>query len=496
MDVRITDDIADVMTVVSTLVEHLEEMPRPEQLGLTLSRMLEDGTYRFFIARSDTDGSVVACGIVTFFTLPMADDHVLGVEALWLREDDRSVEDLVWTALINFARKLQFRGILVSEYSINRRPVLERLLRAGNVQGYPVHAERFWLQKVGNVDPVFTSFCESSVRGAVFSSVPVVAIGTRMYVIDVDGVEYQGSEPLYRGEGRLVRPNHWTCSDVFELAEIVSRNGIAPRTRELPPQSHEAFTGTIAEQLLHQGYVGQGAISLSMSFDIATRYAIHAGEHDVGLVFTIDPDRLRKRTRIFSASETLARACPWIPLSAWSGLTAIVQALQDDLVAAGRLLEACHKEAWKRAKVGAGSLQPAPDLMSHLSGTAQKALSAAGIGVPHLAEVYRVFEEFAEFAQDRVGSVDTIHVEHGDPDRVQTERVEPMAYFLVFDRIVDVLEEARPDWAVGWDNTVYGYIAKTFRDAELFTAGEIPGDAITACHVVKTTGAAPERLAR
>lgn len=187
MDVRITDDVAEVMTVASTLVEHLEDMPRPKQLGPALPRMLEDGTYRFFVARSDSDGSVVACGVVSFFTLPMADDHVLAVEALWLREDDRSVEELVWKAMIDFTRSLDFRGVLISEYSVNRRAVLQRLLQAGTIQGCPVSTERFYLQKVGNVDPVHTSFSENSVRGAVFHSVPAVAIGTRMYVIDVDG---------------------------------------------------------------------------------------------------------------------------------------------------------------------------------------------------------------------------------------------------------------------------------------------------------------------
>jgi hypothetical protein len=484
VDLRITEDAVDVLTVVTTIIDHAGEMPRPESVHELLSRSMTDGSYRFFLGRDDV-GQVVSCGVVTFMTLPMAEDHVLAVELLWVHGGDGEVEDLVWRALIKFAQRLDFRGVVISRYSVNNEETLSNLLQGGAVEGCPVAVEELWLQKVGNVDPVTTAFCVDEVTGAVFRSVPVAAIGTRSYFIDVAGVEYESDGPLYRGDGRL---NHWACNDLRDLARTVRARGISPRPREFPRGSDKEFEGTIAEQLLHQGYVGQGAVSLSASFAIAARYATHGGNRPAGLVVKVDPHKLRTCTRVFSAEGTLARACPWIPSDAWSQFTRIVQALEGDLVTAGKLMETWHEEAWRRAEIGLGSLLPPPDLVSAMPRQAQEALSSRSIDDQDLLRAFAVFEEFAEYAQGRIGSVDSIQLGEGGSDQVDTQRVDPMAYFLVFDEIHDAIGEARPDWEVGWDDTPYGYIAKTFRDSEVLVAGAIPAQAITDCYVVRPDG--------
>lgn len=109
--------------------------------------------------------------------------------------------------------------------------------------------------------------------------------------------------------------------------------------------------------------------------------------------------------------------------------------------------------------------------------------------------MHNVFEEFAEYAQQRIGSVDDLHADSQGGYTVETHRVGPMAYFEVFARIVDALRAERPDAEPGWDTTPMGYIAKTARDDECFAAGSVPGEFIVEACVVDCMGRPVRRLA-
>jgi hypothetical protein len=92
----------------------------------------------------------------------------------------------------------------------------------------------------------------------------------------------------------------------------------------------------VQEQILHQGYVPQGTVSLSASFDVCAQYATHRGTRPSGIVFTIDSDRLRAHGPIWDAYATLVRHCDWFFASEFETLTAVVGAL--GMKEAGRFL--------------------------------------------------------------------------------------------------------------------------------------------------------------
>jgi hypothetical protein len=46
----------------------------------------------------------------------------------------------------------------------------------------------------------------------------------------------------------------------------------------------------------------------------------------------------------------------------------------------------------------------------------------------------------------------------------------------------------------GWDLSPFGYITKTIRDHEFFTAGDIPGDCIAEAVIVNQAGQFQERI--
>jgi hypothetical protein len=488
LEVRITDEPASVARVLATIVEHIHELPCGPGLGENLERIIQDASYRFVMAADGHRGPLAAAGVVTFFLQPMIDQHLLAVEALWFRDDQLSTQLPVWRSLVELSQRMEFGGACVSPRSTNAASALRELIERGALDGYPVTVSRVPLQKQGNPSPLHSAFSEDAITGSAFISVPVALIHTRKAEVDLSGREYAGSAPLYRGEGRLACPPHWDCADLDALAALHFAKGFYARPRALPSGSAAPFGGTIAEQLLHQGYVGQGAVSLSTSFDVAANYATHARQRDEALVFTIDTKRLRGRTKIFDATATLAVACPWIPGEAWTPLRRLVGALWADLPAAGHFLERCYEEAFERARVGAGSLAPPPDPFSYLSGQALAAVEAAGVSGEELARVHDAFEKFAEFAQQRIGGVDDLHMDSHGGYTVESYRVGPMAYFEVFARILDDLRAARPNAEPGWDTTPMGYIAKAARDDECFAAGSVPGGLIIEAQVVDRAG--------
>jgi hypothetical protein len=329
LQVRISDDRATVVRVLSALVEHIDELLCGSWLAESLVQITQDDSYRFVAADDEHSGPLAAAGVITFFLQPMAETHVLAVEALWFRDDEFAAQLPVWQALVAFSQRMEFGGVCISSRSTNAAKGLRELAERGALDGCPVTVSQLPLQKQGNSSPVRSTFSNDAITAAAFISLPAVVVHTRKTQIDLSGREYVGSAPLYRGEGRLECLPHWKCDTLDELAAQHFAKGFYARPRTLPAGSTVPFGGTIAEQLLHQGYVGQGAVSLSTSFQVAATYANHACERKEALVFTVDTERLARHTKIFDSTATLSAACPWIPREAWVSLRRMGRSIMD-----------------------------------------------------------------------------------------------------------------------------------------------------------------------
>lgn len=495
-EVRITDEPVDAIRFLATIMEHIHELPCGPELEKSLERMVGDASYRLVVADDGNGGPLTAAGVITFLFQPMIELHVLAVEALWVRDGEPEVCRQVLRAVSDLARRMDFGGLCIAPRSSNATGALRQLAEAGELDGDPITLSEMPLQKRGNPAAVYSALVEDMITDRAFISVPLIVIHTRKVQVDLDGRAYEGAGPLYRGEGRLECLPHWQCRDVDELATLHFAKGFYARPRALPAGSTAPFGGTIAEQLLHQGYVGQGAVSLSTSFDVAANYATHTQKRDEALVFVVDCERLRRQSKIFDATTTLAAACPLIQGEAWAPLQRVVLALSPDLEAAGEFLERCHAETFERARTGhTGSLAPQPDPMSYLSVRSRATLKRAGVSNQDLLQLYATFEEFAAHALQQIGSVDTLRPDRQDGYSVETRLAGPMVYFEIFKRILEPLKSALAGAAApGWDTTPMGYIAKTVRDSECFAAGSLSGDIIVEACVVDRTGRQRRRI--
>src|SRR5215469_16663621 len=89
MPVCISKDHAAVLKVISTLLQHIDELPWCEQFAENWARVVHDPSYLVVVSDDGPSGTVSAAGVITSFLQPMANSsHVLGVEALWFSDDD------------------------------------------------------------------------------------------------------------------------------------------------------------------------------------------------------------------------------------------------------------------------------------------------------------------------------------------------------------------------------------------------------------------------
>jgi hypothetical protein len=100
------------------------------------------------------------------------------------------------------------------------------------------------------------------------------------------------------------------------------------------------------------------------------------------------------------------------------------------------------------------------------------------------------FEGFWNVALGHMAGMETIHADTGVIENQDLSR----AYFVAFDEVLLKLKEA---WTLnrfsnhnhpGWDLSPFGYIAKTIRDQEFFSNGDIPGDCIREAVIVDRNG--------
>ena len=84
--------------------------------------------------------------------------------------------------------------------------------------------------------------------------------------IDVRGTVYEGHGLLYRGEGRIDSGPYVGCKTLEEVARRAFTQGFSTR-------GTGAFSGTLLEQIRHQGYIPSPTVSLTASAEVAAHYA-------------------------------------------------------------------------------------------------------------------------------------------------------------------------------------------------------------------------------
>jgi hypothetical protein len=318
---------------------------------------------------------------------------------------------------------------------------------------------------------VWSPFCAGPIPDRVFESVPCVLISTENPAVDASGEQYAGAGPLYRGEGRL-NCGGWQLDTLEEVAAHLRRVGFEPR-------SAADFTGTVQEQILHQGYVPQGTVSLSTSFDVCAEYATSRGTRPGGIVFTIDADRLRARGPVWDAYATLVRHCDWFFKAELDTLTSVVGVLGVE--EGGRFLARCH--AGTRARVErAEGFEPivGPIDWAHYVQGGLERLRGAGIEEEALRQLHNGLELYWLRALGKVAAEDVIHVGvPGAEPVVEERRLGLLAYEHAFRDVEARLRtEALAPADPGWDLTAFGYVAKTCRDREFLSTGPVPADCI------------------
>ena len=426
--------------------------------------------------------------LVTFYEMPMSATHALVVEGAWCDSGEAAGAMAKW--LIAWAVRMEFPLLCIPPAGVVPADALHDLLEASSGLGFPVGRRQPYLQSaaVG----LYSSLAGGPTPPSVFQA-DCWVIGTEIISeTEFAGVELTGDAPLYRGEGRLQNGEGWSFPTYEHLARHVVSVGF-------PARAPGAYGGTLQEQILQQGYVDQPTVSLSSSFEVTAYYATNGHKGAGGVVFTIDPGLLRQRGPIFDSMASMRQSCHWFFEGEFDTLAQLVHAL--GVLDAGRLLERWYQEARRRVETGrTGSFRVDPPLAETLS-PEQSAAVSGSVDPKGLASLDNAFDQYWMFASGEVGSIDTLHVEGGELKETTTRTAGPMFYQLAFDRVRDRLEAALDGATadhrhLGWDLTAFGYIAKTCRDREFFSAGDVPPECIVKATLVDRDGGATEVIRR
>lgn len=308
-----------------------------------------------------------------------------------------------------------------------------------------------------------------------------------LLTIEWSGVISENAAPLYRGEGRLSLEQAWKCTDCVELAAHLRTAGFATRH----PQGH--FSGTLADQILQQGYVNQNTVSLTESFEVARNYALGGGTRQQGVVFTIDRGRLSRHGKLYDSYASMRKYLHWFFQSEFETLSTLVKVL--DVAEGGAFLERLARETRQLVETNRDLVVSPPTWSSNLRPGRWEQLQQSEIGVERLDSLYHAFRGFWMFASGGV-ETDRLRLDpEGGAPAVATRPAELFGYYLAFravqQQLCDVQAGAGEEHKrnPGWQTTPFGYVAKTCRDREFFSTGGIAPDCIVESIVVGHRGA-------
>jgi tetratricopeptide (TPR) repeat protein len=275
------------------------------------------------------------------------------------------------------------------------------------------------------------------------------------------GVASESASPLYRGEGRLHVDGAWRCASHEALADHLSKAGFATRD----PAS--VFAGTLADQILQQGYVNRNTVSLTESFDVARAYALAGGRNPRGVVFTVDRIRLSRAGPVYDSFASMKQSLGWFFQSEFAFLGELVQTL--GVRDAGVFLDRIAWETRRKVETGRDLATPQADWASMLPADIRDRVRGMKIRTEALDSLYHAFRGFWLLLVRDAG---------------------PVGYYGAFrsvqERLCDVQASATDESRrnPGWQTTPFGYVAKTCRDREFFSTGRVPGDCIVGAVLV------------
>jgi len=466
--IRSTENPMEMLRIAIELQVRLPQLRDDELFTASIPQFISLGGYKFVIAEDDQPDEPCAFGLLTFHKAPMIESIVLAVEAMWFRDEQLEDQLWIWADIASYAQRLEFAAVCVAEKSVNTLSALERLAQQGGFGKYAVQRGEPLLQ--GTVEGLYSAFSKGALTGSAFFA-PCIMIAP-LVLIEWSGMASQSAKPLYRGEGRLKVDGVWDCKDYQELSAYFRKNGFAPR------EPKGSFSGTIPEQILQQGYVNQGTVSLTESFEVAADYATYGKKRNRGVVFVIDRTRLHSYGEVYDSYASMRKYLDWFFKSEFDTLSLLVTVL--GVLDGGTFLDRCDRD-------------PPPTWPNCFEGDQWDRLRRNGILEDQLTSLYQAFLAFWSYALGQVGSVDTIVLDlaGGDP-KVTSKRVEPLGYYHAFraveDRLQTVRAGATPEEEYkrnpGWQTTPFGYVAKTCRDQEFFSTGRVPGDCILEAKLV------------
>jgi tetratricopeptide (TPR) repeat protein len=275
------------------------------------------------------------------------------------------------------------------------------------------------------------------------------------------GVTSQSASPLYRGEGRLEVDGAWNCTSHEALADRLRKVGFATRDPE------SAFGGTLADQILQQGYVNQNTVSLTESSKVAREYALAGGRNSRGVVFTIDRIRLSRAAPVYDSFASMTQSLGWFFQSEFGFLGDLVQTL--GVRDAGIFLDRIAWETRRQVETGRDLVTPEANWAGMLPAEIRDRVRDMKIQPEGLNSLYHAFRGFW-----------LLLVRDGGP----------VGYYGAFrsvqERLCDVqasaIDESRRN--PGWQTTPFGYVAKTCRDREFFSTGPVPADCVVSAVLV------------
>lgn len=275
------------------------------------------------------------------------------------------------------------------------------------------------------------------------------------------GVTSESANPLYRGEGRLKVDGVWSCASHEALAGHLREVGFATRNPE------GAFTGTLADQVLQQGYVNRNTVSLTESFDVARAYALAGGRNSRGVVFTIDRVRLSRAGPVYDSFASMKQSLGWFFRSEFAFLGDLVQML--GVRDAGIFLDRIAWDTRRKVETGRDLVTPKADWTSMLPDELGDRIREMKIQPEGLNSLYHAFRGFWLLLVRDAG---------------------PVGYYGAFrsiqERLCDLQATATDEnrRSPGWQTTPFGYVAKTCRDREFFSTGPVPADCVVSATLV------------
>jgi hypothetical protein len=487
MIIRPTTDPAERLGIAIALSKLIPSLADPSFIQ-SIPLMVNSEAYNFWIATDDAEDEwtkASAFGILSFCEEPMAERLVLVVDAFWFAQAEVARQEPIWHQLMAFSRELNFKGVCIAEAATNTPEVLRRMAAEGWLdQRTIVVRARPYLQSklVGTY---------STLAGGPLPSHVFEAPCFRLIPFDTDfgGVVNTQTPRFYRGEGRL-ETVRWNCANFHELASYHREQGFWARAKA-------NFQGAVQEQILQQGYVDQGTCSTSTNRDVAVYYATGGGSRPAGVVFELDGDTLRNAGPVYDAYRTMARDMEDYLRDELAVVGRVVRLLGVE--DAGRFLNDCDKATRERVARGGGTLAGEPLRAADLlTGPQRGILESGGVDDKKLGSLFVAMEEFWEYGSGAIGSVEEIHIMADNSSQTRSRALEPMGYYMAFRSVERLLDESLQTATAegrpaeyrqpGWDTTPFGYIAKTFRDAECFSTGPISGNCIVRAEVVDVDG--------